>query len=70
MAPFEGRSSFDELNKCFAIDADKVVSEATQAMIEDSINPEDKRAFYERELDKVLSDTITKDVQWSSLRLE
>jgi len=39
-------------------------------MINESLTPESKQAFYHEELSNILKATLNQDVEWSSLRME
>lgn len=46
------------------------VRRACESIIDSTIDQSEKIAFYKKELSKISSDIINKDVEWSSLRLE
>jgi hypothetical protein len=57
-----------ELQRPFAIK--DTVRRACESIIDSTVNQSEKDGFYEKELAKISSDIINKDVEWSSLRLE
>jgi len=46
------------------------VRRACESIIDSTIDQSEKVTFYKKELSKISSDIINKDVEWSSLRLE